>query len=376
MKAIVYQGPRDFVVAERADPKPSAREVLIRPLYAGLCFSDKHWYEGGRALVGGDKGLAPAAGPSQGMIGGHEFSGRVVAVGSEVDSVQPGQLVSVDPRVYCGKCLRCRAGLESLCTDGRVLLGANAGYDGGLAELCVVPEYSCYVLPAGISPLAAACVEPLSCATRAMRHGGIRIGDNIAVLGAEDYNVFSVNWLRAAGASKVVVADPEKVRRDSASSMGAHLVLDPREGDLVAAVQQEMPLGADVVLVACEDYVKESQQYLEWAFDICRPQGTVIVMRVYNSEPWGHVAPKVPWTREITLKHFGIWWGNEPALGGRQRGDWQLTLDAIADGRVRAPIPGTNVVKFDDLRSKRDVDDMFEALPHSHMKTIVEIGEP
>jgi threonine dehydrogenase-like Zn-dependent dehydrogenase len=249
LKAIVYNGPRNFVVEERPDPHPERGQVLIRPLVVGLCFSDKQGYEGS----GANGALrAPA-----GVIGGHEIAGEIVELGAGVEGLEVGQRVSVDPRVYCGECLPCRAGVETLCSVGRKTVGWDPGFDGGLAELCVVPSYACFPLGDNVSMEAGACVEPMTCATRSIRHCGLRIGDNVVLLGGEDYNLFGAKWLRSAGASQVVLVDPAEHRREAALSMGAHQALGTGDG-LVARIRESMPIGPDIVMVAIEDYVAES----------------------------------------------------------------------------------------------------------------------
>lgn len=361
MKSIVYRGARDFVLEDKPEPRPGPRDVLLHPLFVGLCFTDKHRYDG---LVDGVGG----------MVGGHEFSAEVIEVGAEVEVLTPGQKVSVDPRIYCGACRMCQAGLETMCMRGRRVVGVTAGHDGGLAELCVVPDYACYPLPEGVTPEAGACAEPLCCATRAVRRAGVRIGDNVALFGGEDYNLFAARWLRSAGANRVVLADPLERRRSAALELGAHAALDARDEDVVAGVRELMPAGADVVFVAFEDYVKESQLYLAQAFDACREQGVVVMLRAYSAVPYANVTHLAPWLKEVSLVQFGNFFGNEPAQGGRERGDWQVSLDALADGRVVAPVPGSHVVDFDDIRTKRDIDEIFGSLPHRHTKILVELG--
>jgi (R,R)-butanediol dehydrogenase/meso-butanediol dehydrogenase/diacetyl reductase len=230
------------------------------------------------------------------------------------------------------------------------------------------------VLPDGVTAEEGACVEPMSCATRAVRHSGVRIGDNVALLGGEDYNLYATKWLRSAGVNRLVLVDPANMRRESASAMGAHEVLDPRKVDVVTAIRESMPFGADIVMASCEDYVEESGQYLKQAIDICRPQGIVVVMRVYSGDSWAQVTPMYAWRKEITIRNFGNFFGNEPLAGGRPRGDWQLSLDALEDGRMVAPPLGVNIVNFDDLKKKADVDEVFMALPNQHVKTLVSIG--
>jgi threonine dehydrogenase-like Zn-dependent dehydrogenase len=111
------------------------------------------------------------------------------------------------------------------------------------------------------------------------------------------------------------------------------------------ALREAMPHGADVVFVAMEDYVEASSGYLHLAFKVCRPQGTVVVLRAYGRAPYATIAPEVPLMKEITIRHFGAFFGEEPVRGGRARGDWSAALHALDRGKPassRAPRSSTS----------------------------------
>jgi (R,R)-butanediol dehydrogenase/meso-butanediol dehydrogenase/diacetyl reductase len=361
VKAVRYNGAGDFPVVDIPTPRPGPHEILIRPQYVGLCFTDKHTWDG-------------LSGSARGQVGGHEFSGQVVALGAGVTGPPVGTFVSVDPRLYCGACRFCRAGLSTQCVEGARLLGVNAGLDGGLAEFCVVPEYALYPLPGGVGTAAAACAEPMCCATRAVRHAGVRIGDNALVLGAEDYGLFTTGWLKAAGVNAIIVVDPSPTRRDAALAMGADLVVDAAD-DYLAVVRERYPAGADISFVNMEDYVAESEFYIENAFLASRVQGTVVVVRAYGQGPYRHIHPHPGWLKEVTLKHFGNFFGNEPLQGGRDRGDWQVTIDAMAAGRMTVPTPGARIVEFADLVSGAEsFEEIFASLPDGSTKTLIKVA--
>lgn len=358
MRGIVSHGRRDFRIETCPDPQPGAGEVLLRPLFNGLCFTDKHLFDGHleRAV---------------GIVIGHEFSAEIVGLGSGVEPWRVGDLVSVDPRIRCGQCLACRAGLETLCTTGG-FLGVR-GADGGLAELCVAPAYGLYRLPDTVSPLQAACVEAACCATRAVRSGAIAPGDNLVLLGLDDYNLYVAQWLKDRGGTLIGI-DPAPVRREAALAFGATASLDPASDDLVGAVRAAMPHGADVVVIALEDYVSASLDYLALGHRLARLQGTVILIRAYGSAPFARIQPSSAWMKELTIRHFGNFFGNEPARGGRDRGDWQVTLDTIASGVLVAPPPSTQVVGFSSLKHASDVAGIFDGMPGGAAKVVVDMS--
>lgn len=339
-------------------PVPEAGQVLLRPLFNGICFTDKHVFDG----------HVPRAG---GLILGHEFSAEIVGLGQGVGGWVTGDRVSVDPRIRCGDCLACRAGLEMQCRDGRFL--GVSGADGGLAEFVVVPEYALYRLPDTIPPLHAACVEAACCATRAVRSGVVAIGDNVVLLGLEDYNLYVAQWLKGQG-GKVIAVDPDPGRRAAALRFGASLAIDPASETIVRDIRAEMPAGADVAMVAMEDYVPAAANYIALAHRLARLQGQIVMMRAYGSQGFAQIEPSVAWLKELTIRHFGNFFGNEPVRGGRARGDWQVTLDAMARGAIAAPPPDTRVIGFSALTDVANVSSMFDGMPGNASKIIVDMG--
>ena len=363
MRALVSRGPRNFVIEERPDPKPGPGELLLRPAYTGVCFTDKHVYDG----------LSGPNSYGDGLVIGHELSAIVEAAGEGVEGWIPGEQVSVDPRRYCGQCPQCRGGAMILCEGAPNFMGIRNGPDGGFADLCVSPAYTCHRLPNGVGLLAASLTEAMSCATRAVRLSGYAVHDNVIVFGAEDYGLFAVDWLRRGGAHQILVVDPVEARRKAALALGATAVIDPGTENVDAAVRQYMPRGADVSFVSMEDYIEPARNYMRNAYDASRIQGTVVVLRAYSAAPFGNIDPLSPWLKEVTVRHFGFFIGSEPLRGGWARGDWQASLEGMAGGMESAPPPGTLIVDFEDIRSKKDVDDLFQGLPYSAPKAVIKI---
>ena len=107
-------------------PDPGPGQVLVRVAACGVCGTDVHIYHGG-------KGSADVTPP---VVLGHEFSGIIEKLGNGVEDLEVGQLVTVDPNIYCGKCRPCRQGQKQMCHHMRAV-GVNM--DGGFVECCLVP---------------------------------------------------------------------------------------------------------------------------------------------------------------------------------------------------------------------------------------------
>jgi (R,R)-butanediol dehydrogenase/meso-butanediol dehydrogenase/diacetyl reductase len=364
MKALLARGPKDFTIGDVPEPKPGREEVLLKPLYAGVCFTDKHGYEGT------PNSPIPAGGASR--ILGHEWSGEVVELGEDVKTLKKGDRVVAGPAKGCGECLSCRSGL-STCSAG-----VRRGFGSGDAELSVLHESACYKVPPEVSDLQAGFVEPMAVGTRSARLSGVTVGDNVVFLGAEDYGLSMFQWVRLY-AGKILVADPSPARRKMVESLGgATEIIDPNVTDPVQRAKDLMPWGADVVVVASEGYVPRSRQYMREAILIARPGGTIVTARHQGSEelsaPIGIFPGPSAFIKELKLLGFGTYFGTEPIHGGRERGDYAITIDGCASGKICGKGWKPTVIPFADLKTKKDIDDMFAGIPDRYPKVLLKIA--
>ena len=209
MRAAVYLGDRQVEVEERPVPPLGPHDVLLEVSHCGVCGSDLHVVlEGwGRA----------------GSIGGHEFSGRVAATGSDVSGWRLGDEVVGGPSVRCGVCEYCRAGRPSLCV-GREPIGEGGGWQGAFADYVRVPEGELLRVPPGLSLRHAALAEPLAVALHGMTRAGVQPGQRVLVTGGGPIGSLSVAALIARGITDVVVSEPSPVRRELCGRLGATTV--------------------------------------------------------------------------------------------------------------------------------------------------------
>jgi L-iditol 2-dehydrogenase len=215
MRAAVYRGPRDVVVEERPVPEVGPHDVLLEVSHCGVCGSDLHMFVDGWG--------APDS------IGGHEYSGRVVAVGEDVTAWSTGDVVVGGPAQRCGECEYCRAGRPQLCT-GRNNPGVG-DFQGAFADFVRVHEAEIVGVPPGMSMRAAALAEPLAVALHGLTRGGVRAGQRVLVTGCGPIGALSIAAARARGVTDIVASEPHPARRSLAERLGATAV-DP--GDLGA----------------------------------------------------------------------------------------------------------------------------------------------
>ena len=180
-----------------------------------------------------------------GLVIGHEFVGEVVAVGANVPDVHPGQIVSGEGHVVCGRCRNCLAGRRQLCAHTR---GVGVNRDGAFAEYIVLPMSNIWQHAQDIEPEVAAIFDPFGNAVHTALAFPV-LGEDVLVTGAGPIGIMAAAVARHAGARHVVISDPNPYRRALAEKVGVTLAVDPTATTL-GAVQSELHMseGFDVGL--------------------------------------------------------------------------------------------------------------------------------
>jgi len=216
MAAAVYRGPADLVVEQRPVPQPRPGEVLVEVEHCGICGSDLHL-----VLEGWGR---------PGSVEGHEYAGRVVAVGTDVVGVSIGDRVVGGPMPRCGRCRHCRAGRPSLCAE-RDTPGL-APWQGAFARFTSLPAAQALAVPDGLDLRAAALAEPLAVALHAIGQADLLGDERVLVFGAGPIGALATAALHAAGHNDVRVCEPSPLRQDLARRLGAAWVGGPDDLDV------------------------------------------------------------------------------------------------------------------------------------------------
>ncbi len=203
-------------------------DVLIAPSYCGICGTDLHEYAVGPIVT--PTTPHPLTGVTRPQTLGHEFSARVVEVGSAVRDVRPGDRVAVMPAIVCGRCRYCRRGQGHLCVQF-ACTGLSAE-TGGMAELAVIKEYQAARLPDEVTDLEGAVVEPAAVAAYGVERAGVTGGDVVLVTGAGPIGILTAMYASAAGASSVIISEPNPNRSALAGKLDIGHVVDPTTGAL------------------------------------------------------------------------------------------------------------------------------------------------
>ncbi|MFF1919753.1 zinc-binding dehydrogenase [Streptomyces sp. NPDC058221] len=258
MKAIAVTEARGIAVIDVDEPEPRADEVVVRVARAGICGSDLHALKNSRYRAG--------------AILGHEISGDIVAHGDAVTGWEPGQRVALYHGTPCGLCSTCRAGHPHICRNHFDTALGLGTIRGGMAERLVVHHSLLHPLADTLSYEAGALAEPLSIAIHGVAKANVNDSSKVAVLGAGPIGAMAACALRARGTERVVVIDPNPLRREAAARMGFD-VLGPE--DAGAGVRDILGGPADAVL-ECSGHPSAAGQ----AVSLAKATGRVVLQGV------------------------------------------------------------------------------------------------
>src|SRR5262245_52861868 len=271
MQAMLLKEYMHLELVEMPEPGIGPDDVLVRVRACGICGSDVHGLDGSTG-----RRLPP-------LVMGHEAAGEVVQCGSNVTEFHPGDRVTFDSTVYCGRCFHCARGDVNLC-DNREVLGVSPGpyrRHGAFAEYVAVPRRIVYRLPDNLSYEQAALIEAVSVGIHAVNLTPIVLGDAAVVIGSGMIGLATLQAARHAGAARVIVIDPDETRLEMARGLGATHTINPTAIDPVATVQSLTGGHGAAVALECVG----ATEPIKTAIASVRKGGTVTLV--------GNVAPEI-----------------------------------------------------------------------------------
>ncbi|HEU0107025.1 MAG TPA: galactitol-1-phosphate 5-dehydrogenase [Vicinamibacteria bacterium] len=283
MRALVLSEYKHLEVRDVPEPDVGDADVLVRVRACGICGSDVHGYDGSSG-----RRIPPA-------VMGHEAAGVVERIGAAVRHVSPGERVTFDSTVSCGRCDYCRADRFNLCDQRKVLGVSCADYRraGAFAELVAVPEHIVYRLPDEVPFEHAAMVEPVSVAVHAVARAPMP-AHNAVVVGTGTIGLLVIQALRAAGAGRVIAVDVDEGKLALARRLGAEVALNPTAVDLPSEVRRLTEGGADEALECVG-----ATEPIRTAVACVRKGGSVVL--VGNVSPGIQLPLQAVVTGELTL---------------------------------------------------------------------------
>ena len=236
MRAIIKPETRPgLTVGDVPEPECGPADVVIKVHHAGVCGTDLHiaeWDEWARGRI------------KPPLVVGHEFAGEIVEVGREVgEELATGQLVTAEGHIICGHCRQCRMGNGHICQRTQII---GVDRDGAFAEYIRMPAINVMAL-GSIPTTTGAIMDPIGNAFHTVLTADIP-GSTVLIVGCGPIGCFAVGIARAAGAARVIASDLNTYRLELAARMGADVLLNPNEDDVVARVVDETGgEGADLV---------------------------------------------------------------------------------------------------------------------------------
>jgi L-iditol 2-dehydrogenase len=330
MKAIVLTGIRQMEPVERPVPEIShPTDVLIRMIVVGVCGSDIHYYTTGR--IGSQVVEYP-------FVVGHEGAGEVLATGSAVARVKPGDRIAIDPAMPCFTCDQCLAGRPHTCRRLK-FLGTPGQAEGCLQECIVMPETSCFPIPGWMSYDQAAISEPLAIGVYAVNLTQTNLaGKSIGILGFGPIGMSVMLAALQKGASRVFVTDKIDRRLHLARKCGAFFTGNPFTQDVVAGIKAHEEALLDIVFECCGQ-----QEAVDQAIDILKPGGKLMIIGIPEFDRWSFPVDKLR-HKEIAIQNVR-----------RQNGSLEETLSLLAENRVDVGAMATHRFPLDRTQEAFDL---------------------
>lgn len=282
MLAAIYDGTDILNLEEYSLQKLAKSEVLVEVNYCGVCGTDRH-------II---KGEAPAKIP---VILGHEYSGVVVDKAADIENVNVGDKVAVNPNIHCGYCKYCRKGLVNFCENHQAL---GVTLNGGFAEYSVVPASQIYKLPGNADLSQVAFAEPISCCLRGVSQAEIKPGDSVVIVGGGSIGLIMVQLAKLSGASKIILIEPVELKRKAASKYGADLSYSPTQKNLKDIIDDHTNGGPDVAI----ECVGKSES-VELAVELVDRGGRVIIFGLSNANKSVSLNLRKLFLKEIKIRN-------------------------------------------------------------------------
>ncbi len=259
MKAIKVIEPFKLEIVEVEKPGiKDSEEVLVKIKAGGICGSDLGIYKGTNALA------------TYPRIIGHEFAGVVEAIGKDVEGIEVGDKVAVDPVISCGECYACTHGRHNVCESLEVM---GVHRDGGFCEYIVVNYKNLYKTSKDICFETLCLVEPFTIAAQINSRGQIGGDDTVLIMGSGPIGLAALQVAKKNGA-KVIVSDIIDNRLNMAKKMGADRVVNVKNEDLKIAIKEfTNNVGVNVIVdSACV------QNSFEEAVEVTSPAGRIVII--------------------------------------------------------------------------------------------------
>lgn len=347
MKAAIIRTYGEIKQEEIPVPFLADDQIMVRVRYASICGSDQHIFKGE---------FHPRT--KLPLIPGHEFAGVVEAVGKDVTGFLPGEKVTVDPILWCGKCAACQVGHYPACISLK-LIGIDM--DGGFAELIAVPAHTVFKIPDHISDELAALIEILSIGFHASSRAGVKESDDILIMGAGKVGQSILHAASTITKGKIILADILDDRLAIALKAFPDLItINTTRTDPVSFIKElTNGRGVDIAFEAVGHDVKVPGRHnpARTCINAIKGGGTVCVLGLGDHPT------------EILMKEL-IWKEAKIVSSRVSHGEFAKTIEALDKGTIH---PENMITGILDLRNAQEGFELLESEPGKHLKILLRV---
>lgn len=327
MRAVVLNGPNDFAPADIERPVIGDNDMLLEMKKAAICGTDM------RILAG-----TKTKGVRYPSVIGHEMCGVITEIGKNVEGFQVGDKVAIANVIPCGSCPACLAGRENACMNRKAI---GYEFNGGFEEYVLIPEIAIksgnvIKLPEDVSYTAGALIEPLACCIRGLKNAGTGFNDTVLIVGAGPIGLMHMQLSKISGAKQVIVSEPNEMRREVATELGADRVVDPTSENLEEIIMAATNgMGADVIVMAIG-----VPALVNSTLKLCKKGGTVNLFAGF--------AGTGECTVEVNTIHY-----NEINVNGStayKRADYLEAADMVITKKINLDKIATHTYKIDEFQ--------------------------
>lgn len=330
MKACSLHAVNDLRYEDVTKPQPKKNEVLLAIRASGICGSDiSRVYKKGTY--------------SFPTILGHEFSGEIVGTGDEKNNNLIGKKAAVFPLLPCKECDMCEVGNYELCRNYNYF---GSRCDGGFAEYIAVPVWNLIMVDDNLSYEEAAMAEPAAVSLHALTQAGVEVGDTVAIFGAGPIGLMLAGFAKASGAIKVILLDIDKNKINFAKELGYKHVINSLDESYVDQVLEITGgIGVDLAVEG-----SGASSALTGCLKVAKPLGNVVLM----GNPMGDMKILQQDYSGVLRKQLRIS-GTWNSSYRKQKNDWKIALDFMADGRLNVKPFITHRFSFSEYNEAFDM---------------------
>jgi (R,R)-butanediol dehydrogenase/meso-butanediol dehydrogenase/diacetyl reductase len=273
MKAAVWHKRGEINVENVPEPIPKPGEVKIAVKWCGICGTDVGEFLNGPILI-----------KNPPVILGHEYSGEIIALGKGAQGFKEGDRVTAMNLRSCGRCASCKVrnamapGKKMEPCENMDTTGLSSTAPGAFAEFLCIPDYLAVKLESSLSWEEGTMINPLSIGIHAIKRGGLRLGDTVAVIGDGTIGQLALQACLASGAKTVLMVGDQPLRLGLAKQCGAHAVFHHREEDLQQRIKSL--LGGRLLEVTLDCVGSEAS--VQMALSLAHRGGRVLLVGIYE----------------------------------------------------------------------------------------------